>query len=168
MHRRYFETIIERHEVRFEVLVNSQRLCIAGISSTDQGVLNADLSLVTKTPNGDKCEMLVHSSQMAAGCLTFAMKSIEVGDEITIRALSDGEFDTGQPTYYLDPDLAVSLEQVAREQLSDFNEAEEKFANAERACPRCATKFVSIGNHGQCPSCGFIFLASHPEGDQPW
>ncbi|MEM7314730.1 MAG: zf-TFIIB domain-containing protein [Planctomycetota bacterium] len=42
--------------------------------------------------------------------------------------------------------------------------AEREWSGQERQCPKCETTFVSVQNRGQCPRCGFVFLASNPDG----
>ncbi len=59
--------------LRLTIRVNSKPVCVAGIDATDQGVLDARVSLVTKTPNGDTCDLFVSSKQITGGDLTFGL-----------------------------------------------------------------------------------------------
>ena len=154
--------------MRFDVRVNSKPVCIAGIDPTDQGVLSVDVSLTTKTPTGDKCDLFIHSAQIDGGDLTFGLVELTEGDEIVIRVIPSGKFDTPQPAMYVDPEQSKSMSEEYEKQLSAYNEADREFANKERKCPRCNKFFVSTQNRGQCPECRLVFLASHPMGDQPW
>lgn len=49
----------------------------------------------------------------------------------------------------------------SREQLEAEANLEEEWADKERACPECDTKFTSIQNKGVCPKCQHKFYASH-------
>ena len=46
--------------------------------------------------------------------------------------------------------------------------AEQKWAGKPRCCPKCETTFTSIKDRGQCTQCGFIFMASNPNGNPNW
>lgn len=154
--------------MRLDIRVNSTRVCVAGIDASDQGVLDARVSIVTKTPSGDKCDLFVSSKQIAGGDLTFGLVTLTEGDEIVIRVLPAGEFDAPEPLVYVDPAVAQSTADEYAELLEAYQQAERMYANKERQCPRCNSTFVSVQNRGQCPNCRLIFLASHPMGDEPW
>ena len=45
---------------------------------------------------------------------------------------------------------------------------DKQWAGKTRACPKCDTTFNSRQDRGQCPDCGHIFYASHPDGNNDW
>lgn len=47
--------------------------------------------------------------------------------------------------------------------------ADREWSGKRRRCPKCSTEFVSMRDRGQCPHCGDVFYASHPDvGRKMW
>jgi ribosomal protein S27AE len=46
-----------------------------------------------------------------------------------------------------------------------IEKGELNWAGKPRCCPKCTTTFTSIKDRGQCTKCGYIFLASNPDGN---
>ena len=64
------------------------------------------------------------------------------------------------------------LERLTESDLRSRNaveQGEREWAGKPRNCPDCETQFTSVRDRGQCPSCGHIFYASHPDlGNVMW
>jgi len=104
----------EKQSARFEVLLDGERLCVAGLD--DRGVLGAVLSWVGRSPEGirpevrerpdfDEDEWLKETITLSITGLKsgthesveWHRKAIEVGQEVTIRILPPGENDPVTP-----------------------------------------------------------------------
>jgi hypothetical protein len=57
--------------------------------------------------------------------------------------------------------LEKQIEREAR-QREAVDAADREWRGQFRDCPKCSSRFKSVGDRGQCPHCGHLFYASHP------
>lgn len=66
-------------------------------------------------------------------------------------------------------DLCHKLINRDERQRDAVDRAEREWSGKSRVCPNCSTSFESAQDKGQCPNCGQVFYASHPEsGNDSW
>lgn len=64
--------------------------------------------------------------------------------------------------------LLERIQSEERQQRDATLRAEREWSGKQRPCPKCNTTFKSVQDRGQCPKCGFMFFASHPNNDPDW
>ena len=101
---------VQSKSVRFEVLVNGERRCVAGVG--EFGVVSATVDWVARHPayrpsdyspeawSGERLSFRVGGLHAQRGDehLTWAFGDLAVGDEVLIRVLGPGEHDEPLPT----------------------------------------------------------------------
>jgi hypothetical protein len=136
---------------RFEILKNGVRVCIAG--SNGDGVLSVDLSFIKHAGRKPKHQFSVGGLGMFDGSLdrphhvNWSAPTVTTGDEITIRVLPPGEFDSPHGTT-ASPKKTVNDPELGR--LDYYVDA--WLADIELASPPLRTARVRIRASEQGPT----------------